>query len=122
MFSNIDGGREARVALSFIMDDNTLARMYLQPQFTNVFKLSDGFNINNDGVRYVSTSSKSTMTTRKIYGWNLMKIDYKVMYIMVGVITHSGGSPYRPNLQMLSPYQINNDRVKYRQIDDAEIA
>ena len=77
MFSNVDDGRVARVGLSLIMGDNTLGRMYLPHQFTNVFTPSDIFNINNDRVSYVLTLVKIDDENPKILRLNLLKIDYK---------------------------------------------
>ena len=53
MVSNDEDRREARVVLLLILGDNTLGRLYMPPEFTPVFTLSDIWNINNDRVKYV---------------------------------------------------------------------
>jgi len=53
MVSNDEDRRGARVALSLTLGDNTLGRLYMPPEFTPVFTLSDIWNINNDRVKYV---------------------------------------------------------------------
>ena len=54
-FSNVDDddGRGTRVLLSLKLGDNKLGRLYMPPEFTNVFTLSDMWNNNNDRVKYV---------------------------------------------------------------------
>ena len=47
-----DDGRGARVVLWLKLGDNTLGPLYMTPDFTNVFTLSDKWNIINDRVRY----------------------------------------------------------------------
>jgi hypothetical protein len=53
MVSQDDDRRGARVVLSLMLGDNTLGRLYMPPEFTNAFTLSDIWNINNYRVKYV---------------------------------------------------------------------
>jgi len=41
------------VVISLKLGDNTLGRLYMPPEFTNLFTLSDIWNINNYSVKYV---------------------------------------------------------------------
>ena len=50
---NGDNDRIARVILSLILGDNTLGRLYMPPEFTPVFTLSNTWEINNDRVKYL---------------------------------------------------------------------
>ena len=52
MVSHDEDRYGSRVVLSLIMGDNTLGRLYMPPEFTNVFTLSDIWKI-NDRVKYV---------------------------------------------------------------------
>ena len=53
--SNVDDDddRGARVVLSLNLGDKPLGRLHMPPEYTNVFTLSDIWNINNDRVKYV---------------------------------------------------------------------
>jgi len=69
------------VRLSLILGDNTLGRLYMLHQFTNVFTLSDIWKINNDRVKYFVSivkidyehPRKSTFGIGWINKWSVLK-------------------------------------------------